>query len=74
MSSGIRSALRSSGNSSFVESFELSQRFAHQIAGAAVAVDQGAPTLKRSQGVVPHAQLEVALGFFFRSSQLYSIA
>ena len=53
---------------------QLAERFAQQVAGAAVAVHQCAATLQDAEGMLVHAELDVALGFFDRATQLDAIA
>ena len=74
MSSGIRSALRSQRKQGFFVAGQLAERFAHEVAGPAVAVDQRAAALQAAQGVLVHAELDVALGFFDRATQEDAVA
>ena len=73
MSSGSKSALRSSGSKRFFVAAQLAERLAQQVAGPAVAVDQRPAPLQRAERVLQHAELGVALGFFDRSAQKYAV-
>ena len=64
MSSGIEVGAALQREERFFVAGQLAERFAQQVAGAAVAVDQCAAALQRAQGVFGHAELGVALGFF----------
>ncbi len=53
---------------------KFAERFAQQVTGATVAMHERTATLQRAQGVLQHAELGVALGFFNRSAQKNSVA
>jgi hypothetical protein len=52
----------------------FAERFAQDEASLAIAVHECAAALERAEGVVEHAELAVALGFFDSAAELESVS
>jgi hypothetical protein len=48
---------------------QFPQRFAHQVTGTAIGMDQGAASLECAKCVFAHSEFQIALGFFDGPSQ-----